>query len=200
MKQAIARENVRDLILDAADRLMTHYGYKKMSMDDLAHELKISKATIYQHFESKEEVALCRIDRAIDLLKAKLNEIVCSSESAPNRLRQMLIMRVTFRVENVRHYTGSLNDILAAIRPALQKRHQRHFEEEEKLFIEVLEDGSRKGELDFENSGSTARALIHATNSLLPYSLSPEECSDQKILRQQTTVIADLLLNGLKKR
>ncbi len=200
MKQAPARENVRDSILDAADRLMARYGYKKMSMDDLAREVGISKATIYKNFDSKEEVAIWRVDRAIDQLKAKLNQIARDSGNSTERLRRMLIMRVTFRVENVRHYTGSLNEILAAIRPALQKRHEKHFEEEKMIFMDVLEDGLTKRELDFVNSDSTARALIQATNSLLPYSLRPEECADQKTIREQTTVIADLLLNGLKRR
>ena len=33
-----------------------HFGYKKTSVDDIARELKISKKTIYQHFNTKEEI------------------------------------------------------------------------------------------------------------------------------------------------
>ncbi|MFA5996046.1 MAG: TetR/AcrR family transcriptional regulator [Patescibacteria group bacterium] len=33
-----------------------HYGFKKTSVDDIAAELKMSKKTIYQYFNSKEKV------------------------------------------------------------------------------------------------------------------------------------------------
>ena len=49
---------LRDVILDAMERLLARYGYKKTTMDDLAREAGIGKGTTYLHFPSKEEVAL----------------------------------------------------------------------------------------------------------------------------------------------
>jgi len=54
MKAIAVREDISDLILDAADRLLARYGYKKMTMDDLAQEVGIGKGTIYLHFSTKE--------------------------------------------------------------------------------------------------------------------------------------------------
>lgn len=47
-----------DVIIDAAHELFGEQGYAEMSMDDLAARVGISKATLYQHFQSKEEVAI----------------------------------------------------------------------------------------------------------------------------------------------
>jgi AcrR family transcriptional regulator len=43
-------------ILDAAEKLIVHYGYDKASVSDIADEAGISKGAIYLHFESKDEL------------------------------------------------------------------------------------------------------------------------------------------------
>src|SRR4029077_9511472 len=89
--------NIDELILDAADRLLTRYGYKKMTIDDLAQEVGIGKGSIYLHFSSKEEIALSHIDRIIERLKANLRAIAERRDKVRKRLGDMLIERVLFR-------------------------------------------------------------------------------------------------------
>jgi AcrR family transcriptional regulator len=60
----LAPADVYDAILDAAERLLARYGYRKMTMDDLAREAGIGKGTKYLHFPSKQEVVLCSIDQS----------------------------------------------------------------------------------------------------------------------------------------
>ena len=127
-------EDVRSEILDAADHLLARYGYKKMTMDDLAQEVGIGKGTIYLHFSSKEELALSHIDRIIDRLKERLWAIARSDASVAIRLRLMLITRVLFRFDSVQHYSQSLDDLLAVLRPSLLARRERYFEEEARIF------------------------------------------------------------------
>jgi AcrR family transcriptional regulator len=198
MRTIAVREDVRELILDAADRLLARYGYKKMTMDDLAVEVGIGKGTLYLHFRSKEEIALARVDRIVDQLNGRLREIANSPAPSTTRIRRMLLERVLFRFDSVRHYTESLSDVLAAIRPALMIRHQGHFAQEAGIFSEVLKAGRRAEELVFRDADATARALIVATNALLPYSLSPRELGRRKDVEAEITRIADLLVNGLK--
>jgi len=200
MRAVAIREDVRDLILDAADRLLARYGYKKMTIDDLAREVGVGKGTIYLHFTSKEEVALCRIDRVIERLKAELKQLTGGNESPVIRLRRMLMLRVLYRFDNVQHYTESINQVMAAIRPALLERRKRYFEDEAGILAVVLKEGRRSGEFFFKDARATAHALLTATNSLLPYSLSPKELGDRDSLEQQTGRIVDLLLGGLRRR
>src|SRR3954452_1273194 len=101
----VARE---DLILDAADRLLARYGYKKMTIDDLAREAGIGKGTVYLHFRSKEDVVLSHVDRIVKRLIARLQVISASDATPAVRLREMLVLRVMFRFDSVQHYTESL--------------------------------------------------------------------------------------------
>src|SRR5215813_7199669 len=108
MRATATREDISDLILDAADRLMARYGYRKMTMDDLAQEVGIGKGTIYLHFPSKEEVALSHIDRIIERLCEQLQSIARTKERSDLRIRKMLLLRVLYRFDSVQHYTQSL--------------------------------------------------------------------------------------------
>ena len=67
MNRVSLRERQRqvreDTILDIAHELMVTRGYANTSMDDHAGQVGISKATLYQHFPSKEELAITVIGR-----------------------------------------------------------------------------------------------------------------------------------------
>ncbi|HVL66455.1 MAG TPA: TetR/AcrR family transcriptional regulator [Vicinamibacterales bacterium] len=193
----MTREDVREAILDAADRRLARFGYKKMTVDELASDAGIGKGTVYLHFESKEEVVLSHVDRIVERLCVRLNEIASRAQPPAERLRAMLVERVIFRLKAVQHYTESLNDVLAAIRPALAERRKRHFEQEAQILARVLADGRRAGSLDVPRAPEIARALIEATNALLPYSISPQEIGDLPDVQRRASLIAHLLVRGL---
>ena len=192
--------DVREAILDAADVLLARYGYKKMTMDDLAQEVGIGKGTIYLHFSSKEEVALSHIDRIIERLKQRLSAIAESDATPAIRLRLMLLTRVLFRFDSVQHYTQSMNDLLAALRPSLLARRERYFTEEAEIFAGVLREGKKLKVFSCDDPTATAETLLLATNSLLPYSLSTRELGAREDIKEKVTHIADLLLEGLLRR
>jgi len=194
------KEVVKDAILDATDRLLARFGYRKMTVEDIAAEAGIGKGTIYLHFNSKEEVVLSHIDRIVDRLNDRLREIAVSDVATEERLRQMLLTRVLFRFDSIQHYTQSLNDLLAALRPGLLKRRAQYFDAEAQIFAEVLTAGRKSGELSFNDEYTTAHALLQATNGLLPYSLSTTELGERKEVEQRTADVANLMLSGLLSR
>ena len=191
---------IKDSILDATDRLLSRYGYRKMTVEDIALEAGIGKGTIYLHFTSKEEVVLSHIDRIVERLKERLREIANSDAAAAERLRLMLMTRVLFRFDSVQHYTQSLNDLLAALRSGLLARRAQYFEAEAQIFEEVLRAGREAGELRFENEYVTAHALLQATNGLLPYSLSTSELGERADVSQRVADVAELVLRGVISR
>ena len=194
------KEAVKDSILDATDRLLARFGYRKMTVDDIAAEAGIGKGTIYLHFTSKEEVVLSHIDRVVDRLRERLKEIAHSDATAAERLRLMLLTRVLFRFDSIQHYTQSLNDLLAALRPGLLRRRAQYFEAEAQIFAEVLTAGRDAGEFDFDDDHTTAHALLQATNGLLPYSLSTTELGERKEVEARASDVANLMLCGLLSR
>ena len=195
MRDIATRENIKDLILDATDLLLSRNGYQKMTMSSLADAVGIAKGTLYLHYPSKEELVLSHIDRIVFRLLVKLQTLAHSSRPAPDKLEAMLVMRILFRYDSVTHYKKSLSDLLRDIRPALATRHKRHFEQEAKCFAEVLESP----EFEIKSPIETARAMITATNSLLPNNLSSAELGDRRAVQRSISLISDMLIRGIVK-
>ncbi len=199
MKDAVQPKSTRDAILDATDRLLARYGYKKMTIDDLAQEVGIGKGSIYLHFSSKEEIALSHIDRIIEKLKQNLKAIASKPFSVDKRLREMLVERVLYRFDSVQHYSQGLNDMLAYLRPKLLERRKRHFEEEARIFAAVIAEGQAASALSEGDPFDLAQTLVTATNSLLPYSLSAFELGDKADVTVRVKKTANLLIRGLAR-
>lgn len=53
MKDEAAKLELQKTIIEGADRLFLTYGCKRVTMDQIAQELHISKRTIYEQFEDK---------------------------------------------------------------------------------------------------------------------------------------------------
>jgi AcrR family transcriptional regulator len=197
MRAIAVQKNIRDLILDAADRLLARYGYKKMTVDDLAQEVGIGKGTIYLHFRSKEEIVLSHVDRIVDRVLERLN-VVAQSDAAPAaKLREMLVARVMLRFDSVQQYSESISEVLRDLRSVLLERRERYFAREAEVIALVLKEGQRAGAFRRQDATDTARALVAATNSLLPFNLSTRELGKRKDVEHSAQRIADLLLNGL---
>jgi AcrR family transcriptional regulator len=200
MRTTASREDLADLILDAADRLLARRGYRGLTMEELAEEVGIGKGTIYLHFESKEQLVLAHVDRIVQRLCGRLWALAHRDAPPAERVRQMLVARVMVRFDAVVHYAGSLSDLLAAIRPGLLARRARHFADEARIFAEVLREGERRGEFACADAVATAHTLLAATNALLPYSLSAAELGRRRDVERSVSRIADLLLDGLRTR
>lgn len=96
------QDNISDSIKKSARELFRKYGYNKTSVNELARESNISKATFYKHFESKEiilhEVLMEYIRENVDgILKIKVQE-----EDLPTFLANIIlkVSRVTYTVCN----------------------------------------------------------------------------------------------------
>ena len=197
MSQSTAAVSQRDRILDAAERLLGRFGYRKMTVDDIAAEAGIGKGTVYLSFPSKEEVVLSTVDRIVERVCAAMQEEAAGDASAPDRLRAMLRARVLVRFEAVAAYSASLNDLLGSVRAALLARRVQHFEQETAILARVIAGAQQDGELTAGAPRRIARALVLATNSFLPYALSPEELGDAKRLSREAGDVIDIVVDGI---
>jgi AcrR family transcriptional regulator len=200
MRTTSSRGDLREAILDAVDRLLARFGYRKMTMDDVAREAGVAKRTIYLHFSGKEEVAISSIDRVVARLLARLRAVAGSPAPEDARLREMLVTRILFRFDSVQDYYQSFDELFAELRPVYLARREQYFAAEAAVFAEVLAEGDKRGVLTCDDVSRTSRDLLWATNSLLPYSLSARELGSRADVEATVTRIAVLLLDGLRRR
>jgi AcrR family transcriptional regulator len=192
--------DLRERVLDAADYLLARYGYKKMTMDDLAEQARVGRRTIYLHFPGKEEVALATIDRRMGRLVAHLETLAASAPSSCEGLRALLIGRVLFLFDAAQALSQTYDEMMVALRPVYMPRREHYLRAEARVVADVLAAGVQTGEFAVDDPDETALSLLLATNALMPFSLSREQRADRASVAQRVTQIADLLLNGVLQR
>jgi AcrR family transcriptional regulator len=187
---------MKDQILDATDRIMARLGFRKMTMDDLAREAGISKRTIYLHFKSKEDVGLSSIGRVVEQVHLRLEQISTESRPPLDRLRAMLMERVMGRIEQIKDYYHSLDELFEVVRPAYMARRKFYFDREVQLIAGVLQEVAGGGTPD-HSLEEEARSLVLATNAFLPYSLSVRELGEPDDIRRRLDAMVGLLIRGV---
>ncbi|NLO31596.1 MAG: TetR/AcrR family transcriptional regulator [Methanosarcina mazei] len=68
------KEQRKTEIIDAAESLFFSRSYEEVSMEDIAREVELNKATIYLYFKNKEALYATIVLRGIDILKEKYTE------------------------------------------------------------------------------------------------------------------------------
>jgi len=192
-------DNPRPALLDTAERLLLRYGYRRMTVDDLAREAGIGKGTVYLHFDSKEEIALAVVNRWNERVFDRLRVVAAEARPPAQRLLRMLEARVLGRFDQLGDAPESMHDMLAAIRPALLIQRERLLDAEARLFAGVLRDlapGIRPSEPVLLR---TARALLTGTNWLLPYYQEPSQRGTRAEVQRRTRDVALVLVSGAKQ-
>jgi len=72
-------EKYKAMIIEGALREFFRFGYSKVSMNELATQLGISKKTIYKYFPSKEDLFLAALDYRQNYIMSKVGPIMCSN-------------------------------------------------------------------------------------------------------------------------
>ncbi|WP_251388375.1 TetR/AcrR family transcriptional regulator [Mediterraneibacter agrestimuris] len=60
------KDNVRSLIIDSAEELLTQKPFSEISLSELSVQAGISKGTLYYHFKNKNEILFAITDRYLD--------------------------------------------------------------------------------------------------------------------------------------
>jgi AcrR family transcriptional regulator len=80
-------ERRADVIVEAAGRLFFGAGFARVSMDDLARELGMSKKTIYRHFPDKRSLLATVLDRQFAAAERTLAAATEDAEGQPFGVR-----------------------------------------------------------------------------------------------------------------
>ena len=91
------RPEKAEAILDAASQLFREHGYGAVSMDQIAREAGVSKATVYAHFVSKDQLFAAMIHNACRVYAeglvpalTEMEDALCRESDDSRRLHSLL--------------------------------------------------------------------------------------------------------------
>ncbi|HEX3139612.1 MAG TPA: TetR/AcrR family transcriptional regulator, partial [Rhizobacter sp.] len=87
-----------DAIVAAVNRLLATKGYDLMTVDEVAAEAGLAKASLYKHFTSKEELAAAAMVRVLDRANAQVDTLAQASAASPIDQLEALV-RWTLQVQ-----------------------------------------------------------------------------------------------------
>ncbi|MCJ0742207.1 TetR/AcrR family transcriptional regulator [Pedobacter montanisoli] len=106
--------DIKAHIIKEADGLFCQFGFKSVTMDDIAKHLGISKKTIYQHFKDKDELVNTLMTEKIANHKCEIQYQINNSANA--------VEEVLFTLQNVDSMLSTMNQKLFY---DLQKYHTK---------------------------------------------------------------------------
>ncbi len=83
------KEQRKTEIIEAAERLFFSRSYEDVSMEDIACEVELNKATIYLYFKNKETLFATIVLRGVQILKEKYME--CMEKQVPGIVKVALM-------------------------------------------------------------------------------------------------------------
>lgn len=89
------KEQRKTAIIDAAEHLFFSRRYEDVSMDDIAREVELNKATIYLYFKNKETLFATIVLRGVEILKEKY--LACMGAQAPGIVKVALMGQAYYR-------------------------------------------------------------------------------------------------------
>ncbi len=170
---AMPQDLTRERILDAAMSRMLKFGYRKVTMDEIAQDLTMSKNTIYKHFQSKVEIAEALFGR----LQGEINHELSLIEETNSDPVEIISKNIFFLQQRLtpwfEHFIG---DIKMEV-PELWNRFIQFRNEKISEIKALVETGIKKGKFRKVNSALAVRMYMGAIDHVL----NPEFLEKERI-------------------
>jgi AcrR family transcriptional regulator len=153
-----------DAILDVAVRVFRERGYDGSTLDDVARAAGITKASIYYHVRSKEELLARGVGRALDALFSVLEERPARRGRALARLKYVVHRTIEITVDQLPEVT-----LLLRVRgnTPVERRLMDRRREFDHLMGRIVRDAQRQGDLrDDVEARLATRLLFGMLNSI----------------------------------
>ncbi|APR77781.1 Hypothetical protein A7982_03128 [Minicystis rosea] len=202
----------RALILQAADRLLRHYGPHKTTVADVAREAGVGVGTVYLEFPSKdaivEELSRSRHRIVLASMRAAVNAADCTFRERLSTAFDARLEAYTAIVEEGVHACDLVHCAVGAAKaapgsaappaiPGVKSALQSFWEEEIALVTDVLRRGAAAGELAVRDPEATARAVLRAYAGFSPPWITGR---DREEVRRSIALMHEIVLYGVVSR
>jgi len=181
-----------DKILTAAQARMVRFGYHKVTMDEIAADLRMSKNTIYVHFPSKIDIAKCLVAK----IRNKINDHQIKIEQTEKDPLKIISLNVLFLQQELSPWFECfLKDIQLEL-PELWQEFINFRTEKVMELEKLVAEGIKKGKFRQISPGLAVRAYLGAVNNII----DPEILQQEGITFQQALeTVMDIWSKGIVK-
>ena len=182
-------EDVKKRIMDEARSLFFRYGFGKVTMDEAAEALGMSKKTLYRHFPSKEELLEAVTCGHMSACDVALKDICHRQDISPVERLKLTMRYIT---EIFSQMSEALVHDLRRNAPDIWKRVEEHRQKNiASYFGALIKEGRQKNQF---RKDVDERLFILMYSTLVTHILNPEVLSG---LPQKPSLVYDTLCKVL---
>ncbi|WP_079168006.1 TetR/AcrR family transcriptional regulator [Streptomyces colonosanans] len=142
--QAAGRGLTRESLLATAAQLFARKGYRATTLEDIAGELGLKKASLYHYIRSKDELLADIYQQIFDRIEAAVAPLAALDLPVDERLRRMVhahIAVVTAELPSLSVAFSEESELPTELQRGIRHRKRAH----EALFEKVIAEGQRQG-------------------------------------------------------
>ncbi|ARV59007.1 TetR family transcriptional regulator [Nostocales cyanobacterium HT-58-2] len=143
-------KDTKERILQQAAELFNQQGYAGSSISDIMRVTGLQKGGIYNHFKSKDDLALQAFDFAIAQIKQHYRDAIRSKRHSVDQIRAIMnIFRGYVDHPPIKGGCPVLNTAIESddAHPALRTQCQQAMNSWRKMFCRIIQKGIEKGEI-----------------------------------------------------
>jgi len=188
----MSRSNRKSQIVQTAAHLFRKEGYQAVSMRDLADNLGIKAASLYNHISSKEEILALIIMDMARTFSEHIAEVRKNENSSVDKLTEIIDMhlRTTFHKTDV---LACMNREWKHLNDDYRKTYLQLRNQYENDFLQIIENGMETGELRSLNPKILSNTFLSALRNLYHWHDRDPEFSEDRVRES----VKDYLLSGL---
>jgi TetR/AcrR family transcriptional regulator, cholesterol catabolism regulator len=187
---------MRREILDVAAKLFRENGVAATTLRDVAKRCGIKAASIYHHFDSKDEILLEVLDFGIERIHATLAAVLARTpDDAPFEAKLRAAIRT--HVEcffDYGDYTATNIRVFGQAPRSVQRRNLRRRDRYEDLWKELFAEGRKRGAIRRDVDLDVVRLYLFGAMNRTVEWYDPRGPLDVEALANR---FADLLLHGI---
>jgi len=188
--------DVRVKVLDVARNLFAKRGVKQTSVDIIAKAAGIAKGTVYNYFDSKNEIFREVIHNEAMAVYGEIDAAVRQGKNVRDKMKAFVIAKVKAIRSRMNLYNLTKERYMNLSH--LVRHELTFYYEREVLLVEdILSDGIRKGEIDVKEPALLSRALVAAVKDFEDPWVVKE---DWETMERYLDTLLDVLYNGLRPR
>ncbi len=190
----LKNETRKDEIIKTAAKLFKEKGYSAVTMRDLATEMGMKAASLYNHINSKQEILKEIIISLAEEFTSGLQEIQKSSKSNIDKLKDVVELHVNITSKNT-YGMASLNNDWMHLEEKLEYYLQLRSNYEDE-FRNVLQQGVKNNEIINGNIEVMLFSILSTLRSLYLWIPKKEDLNPEELSQQ----LSEVLINGINKK
>jgi AcrR family transcriptional regulator len=189
------------IILEAAQRQFAHYGFAKVTMDEIANEIGMGKASLYYYFPTKENLFLEVVYREHDEFMNIVSAIVSDTLPASEKLIQYAEQRFNYFNKLINLNITEVRTA-AKTKPMLKEVFKELAKRELKPIQTIIREGKATGEFQIHSVDQISSLILHIMQGLRKVFLRDVqqqvvEPEHLQLFKKESSLAMQIILTGI---